>query len=79
MTEKAWKATERKIASCLGGQRIPVNGRGDQPDIAHPALSIECKHRRTIPVSHTGALEQARKSATKDELPIAVLHKHGAR
>lgn len=28
MTEKSWKATERAIASKLGGKRVPVSGRG---------------------------------------------------
>ena len=27
MGEKLWKATERKVARVLGGQRVPVTGR----------------------------------------------------
>tara|TARA_Y100000814_G_scaffold275350_1_gene234682 strand:- start:90 stop:422 length:333 start_codon:yes stop_codon:yes gene_type:complete len=40
-----WKATERYVAAALGGTRIPVNGRGDTPDVEHPDFSIEVKRR----------------------------------
>ncbi len=42
-----WKQAERRIAAILGGRRIPVSGRGrgDNPDIEHPALSVEVKAR----------------------------------
>ena len=35
-----WKATERYVAAALGGTRVPVNGRGDTPDIEHPDFYI---------------------------------------
>lgn len=48
----AWKATERFVASVLGGTRVPITGRqrGDVPDIAHPRYSIEVK-RRSAPTA----------------------------
>jgi hypothetical protein len=49
MTDKCWKAAERRIATLLGGKRVPVNGRGDEPDVAHPWLAIEVKHRASLP------------------------------
>jgi len=42
-----WKQAERRIAAILGGRRIPVSGRGrgDNPDIERPSLSVEVKAR----------------------------------
>jgi hypothetical protein len=81
MGDKRWKATERRIAALLGGKRVPVSGRGrgDQPDIAHPWLSLEVKDRATIPAWLLDALDQAERSATDDQLPVAVLHRAGDR
>lgn len=81
MTDKRWKATERKIAALLGGRRVPVSGRGrgDQPDIAHPWLSLEVKDRATLPAWLLDALDQAERSATPAQLPVAVLHRAGDR
>jgi hypothetical protein len=81
MTDKRWKSTERKIAALLGGRRVPVSGRGrgDQPDIAHPWLSLEVKDRATLPLWLLDALDQAEASATADQLPVAVLHRAGDR
>jgi hypothetical protein len=77
----AWKRTERKIASIIGGERVPVTGRqrGDVPDIRHDWLSVECKHRRSVPQWLQEALQQAQAAVRGDQLPIAVIHPHGAR
>ncbi len=47
---KDWKQAERRIASILGGVRVPVPGRrrGDAPDILHPRLSVEVKLRSKL-------------------------------
>ena len=81
MTDKRWKATERRIAALLGGRRVPVSGRGrgDQPDIAHPWLSLEVKDRASLPAWLLDALDQAERSATPAQLPVAVLHRAGDR
>ena len=81
MTNPAWKRTERAIAERLGGQRAPVTGRqrGDAPDIAHPRLSIEVKHRQSVPAWLTGAMAQATASARPGQLPVAIIHCHGGR
>jgi len=81
MGDQRWKATERKIAALLGGRRVPVSGRGrgDQPDIAHPWLAIECKDRATLPAWLLDALDQAEASASAEQLPVAVLHRAGDR
>jgi hypothetical protein len=74
-----WKHVERQIAKRLGGRRVPVSGRAGQPDIAHPWLSLEVKHRRRLPQWLAKAMEQAERSATPGQLPIAVLHEAGER
>jgi hypothetical protein len=81
MSDKRWKATERRIAALLGGRRVSVSGRGrgDAPDIAHPWLSLEVKDRATLPAWLLNALDQAEKSATPAQLPVAVLHRAGDR
>lgn len=80
--DKAWKKTERMIASRLKGRRVPVTGRqrGDAPDVAHDWLSIECKHRQEIPHWLREALAQATASAAgTDKLPVAIIHESGKR
>ena len=81
MAEKTWKHTERKIADLLGGQRVPVTGRGrgDAPDIRHDWIAPEVKHRKLLPAWLLDALSQARASARNGQLPIAVLHPHNGR
>lgn len=81
MPDKRWKASERRIARLLGGERVPVSGRGrgDQPDVRHPWLSIECKDRKELPAWLLDALAQAEAAAAPDRLPIAVLHEAGQR
>lgn len=84
MTDKAWKVAERRVAEILGGERIPINGRirGSAPDVSHPRLSLEIKHRQTIPRWIEGALQQAEASSTTEgsgKLAVAVLHGDGAR
>jgi len=88
MADKNWKKTERAVAELLGGKRVPVTGRqrGDTPDIEHPYLAIEVKHRKIIPEWILDAMDQAIASATvqyKDEriskTPIVILHKERTR
>jgi len=81
MPDRTWKATERRIAALLGGQRVPVSGRGrgDQPDIAHPTLSIECKHRRTLPGWLLEAVAQAEAANTGGKVSMVALHRAGDR
>ena len=81
MTDKNWKRSERRTAAIVGGERIPVSGRarGDVPDIAHPWLSIEVKHRKSLPNWIIDAMSQARAAARSDQLPCAILHEAGRR
>ena len=76
MPDRAWKKTERAIARRLGGERLPVNGRGNQPDVRTPWLAVEVKHRRRLPGWLTAALAQASADAGRT-LPLVVLHEAG--
>lgn len=78
MPEKRWKRTEREIAACLGGQRVPINGRKGA-DVAHPLLAIEVKSRATLPGWLRQAIGQAIAVASEGQLPVAVLHEVGTR
>lgn len=80
MADKLWKSAERKIASLLGGQRVPITGRqrGSAPDIAHPTLSLEVKHRENFPAWLLEALDQAEQSmVSESQIPLAILHQKG--
>lgn len=79
MPDKLWKATERRVAKQLGGKRVPVSGRqrGDSPDVEHEDFSIEVKSWYNIPDWLYDAVDQAKKSATGDKIPLVVLHKKG--
>ena len=81
MSRSRWKATERAIASRIGGERVPISGRqrGDQPDVRHRWLSVEVKHRGVIPQWLTTALTQAHAAVRGDQLPVAIIHRHGGR
>jgi hypothetical protein len=81
MPDRAWKQTERRTAAILGGRRVPTTGRqrGDAPDVEHPWLSVECKHRKRLPAWLLDAMDQARAAARSDQLPCTVLHEAGRR
>lgn len=74
-----WKAVERKVAAILGGERVPITGRarGSAPDIAHDTLSIEVKHRKSLPGWLHDAMDQALKSMKKGQRPVVILHEKG--
>src|SRR5262245_1570973 len=82
VADKTWKHNERVIAGLLGGRRVPITGRqrDDVPDVAHDWLSIECKHRRSVPAWLRDALAQAVAAvAGKLKLPVVILHQHGTK
>ncbi len=71
-----WKNVERQVAKILGGERVPVSGRqrGSAPDIEHAWLSLEVKHRKTLPAWLHDAMDQAVKSDKGGQLPMVILH-----
>jgi len=75
---KTWKALERHVAKTFGGQRVGNRGTNTE-DVSHGWLSVECKHRASIPSWLKLAMWQARTNAAADKLPVVILHESGAR
>ena len=76
--DRTWKATERAVASILGGQR--AGPRGAHPDVEHAWLAVEVKHRDKVPDWLKEAMAQAvRNSPGASHLPVVVLHESGQR
>jgi len=71
--KQTWKEHERRTARRLGGERVPVADKRSATDVLHEHLSIECKHRKTLPVWLHKAVGQA-VNAHSDKIGIAVLH-----
>lgn len=49
MPDKAWKATERRMARDVGTQRIPVTGERNGADFEDAIAVYQLKVRRAIP------------------------------
>jgi hypothetical protein len=83
MTARAtWKASERRMAARMGGERVPVSGRqrGDQPDISGASiagipLSIEHKYgQRILSARLHEALDQAEAARrSPDEMAVVTV------
>lgn len=80
MTDKTWKALERRIAENLGTVRTPLSGgnsRHTTSDTLHPSLYVECKQRR-VSALHT-LFQKVRTEATKESKnPVLVIHLESA-
>lgn len=76
---RCWSQVLADVWWSLTGRRVPVSRRAGQPDIAHPWLSLEVKHRQRLPRWLSMALMQAERAAVPGHLPIAVLHEAGER
>lgn len=74
-----WKATERRIAKRLSGQRVPVADKRSGADVISDTLSVEVKHRKQLPAWLHKAMAQAVNAATGEQTPIVVLHELGKR
>ena len=80
MVDKAWKKWERKIASYIGGERVPITGRqrGDAPDIAHNWLAVEVKYTsKGLPKKWFQARAQSEASARGNQLPVQIFAEKG--
>lgn len=78
MSDKRWKRCEREIAADVGGDRIPINGRGEI-DIKHDWLALEVKSRETLPEWFKEPLSQASRNAPEGHLPIVVWCEKGGK
>ena len=75
MNRSTWKQHERAWAELLGGKRVPVSGRqrGDQPDVAHPDYSIECKAGAVLSTRVLDGMEQAIAAQKPGQVPIVCI------
>jgi len=76
MNRATWKASERRMAEALGGQRVPVTGRGrgSAPDIEHPLFAIEHKAGRVMSPRLLKAVDQAMAAAAgTDKTPLVTI------
>ena len=76
MPNATWKATERRVAAILGGDRVGCTGEAS-PDVVTDWLAVEVKHRRALPAWLKAALAQAKANAPEGKLPVVILHEHG--
>ena len=47
--DKSWKAFERRLATRVGGRRIPVTGARDGADVVAGPFVYQAKLRRGVP------------------------------
>lgn len=76
MTDKAWKAFERRIADNLGTVRTPLSGgssRHTTSDTLHPSLYVECKQRRASSI-HTLFRDVRTEAAKENKNPVLAVH-----
>ncbi len=66
------KNTELAIAKELGAKR----NHFEVEDLSHPILSIEVKHRKSIPRTIVKWMSQAEAAAAPEKIPCVVLHEH---
>lgn len=79
MTDKAWKACERRVAKYIGGERIPITGRqrGDAPDIKHAWLCPEVKYKQKFPDWMHDAMSQAKAAQRGNQMPCVIMCEKG--
>ena len=72
MTEKRWKAQERRVARALNAKRNPRDGTPG-PDVENLLLVAEVRDRKTIPDWLLANLAVAREHAGGKRLAMLVL------
>lgn len=82
MTDTAWKAWERRVATVFGGKRRGAytgTTQGGKSDIIKPGWAIECKLlSRPGFADLLAAAEQAERNAENTEdIPVAVVKRKG--
>jgi len=78
MSDKLWKAVERKHAEIFKGKRIPVNSTdGAEYDVVSNAFSIESKERQSYPSWLIDAVSKIEARCKTGTLPIVILHEKG--
>lgn len=78
MTSRStWQRHERTVAARFGGQRTRLGVAG--ADVVTGAYSIECKAWAKMPAKVVNALQQAERSATSNQVALAIIHETGQR
>ena len=80
MTDKVWKAFERRVSKFFGGTRNALSGRnskaGSSGDVLHRHLYIECKQRKRHSV--VSLWDKCKVEADKeDKFPVVCLSEKG--
>ena len=80
MTDKAWKAFERRIAKIFGGKRRGAHtsdGKKGKSDIIKDGFSIECKllARPTRQQMFDACLQAERNAESILDIPLAIVKK----
>jgi len=76
MTDKAWKAFERRIAKSLGTERTPLSGGAShhtRSDTLHPELYVECKNAQRVNVFALWR-ETCPVAERENKIPVLALH-----
>lgn len=73
MSDKGWKAAERRIARKLGGRRIPVTGEREGIDVDAGPFVYQLKVRRGMPKYLSDWLEGIRRQAGNGEARTGVV------
>ena len=77
MSDKAWKAFERRVAAHFSTERTALsggNGKVTRSDTHHPALFVECKHNQESAL-WTLYLKTREMAAAEDKTPVLCLGK----
>lgn len=73
-----WKAIEREICRYLGCERSGPTGKtGADCSCPSAAVSVQVKHRESLPDWFISMVGQARGQAGPSQLPLLVLHPFG--
>lgn len=78
MSDKLWKATERRIARDLASTRAHRPGKRS-PDVSTELYAVEVKTRGQLPEWIKNALATARGHASGRQIGILVLHEKRGR
>ena len=75
-----WKNYERRVASDLGGKRIPVTGIGrDAADVITPLFYVQVKLRNSLPSWLWGWLSGICMDAEAGKIGVLILKRPGER
>ena len=74
MSDRPWKAHERRAAALIGGVRYPAN-QGGPVDVESPAFVGQCKEVKTLPFPELErlALEAERQGIQRHKIGLCII------